>query len=292
MTKAHHAGQKPVTIWLPDQLAEKLDRKLADAAQPGLRPSRSGFILHAIQRALQGPAEPAPVPSPAPLPDAPTAQPGAHSAPSAEPAQPAQPAQDDLQVALRLLFQARKICAGRGDDAELLFRDQTAADLAESAVMADVMYANLLDFARAGAAGLNEAPFCYIADGWADDEGMIGKDRSRPLSPLFSALDDIATAFRGGMFDGLPGPLAVRMEAQAKAQAKAREKADKEAQRAARRRSSRRWPRRASTGEPGRPPATAQQTEPPVAQASEQPALSAPPSPFGKGPTEQPDPQV
>ena len=297
--KEHHAGQKPVTIWLPEALAAQLDRKLADAAQPGLRPSRSGFIMHAAQCALQGAAE-AP---PAPVPTAPAAPLVAQAVEPAQHAQlfpqfirPAQLAQDELQVALRLLFQARKIFTGTGAKAELLFRDQDAADLAESAVMADVMYANLLDFARAGAAGLTEAPFCYIADGWANDDGEIGevKDRSREPAPLFRAIEDIASIFApGGMFDGLPGPLAVHREAQAKAQAKAREKSDKEAQRAARReaRSAKAAARAAKAPSPPTSP-PAQLPEQPVAKATEQPALSAPLSPFGKGPSEQPDPQV
>lgn len=61
---AQHAGQKPVTIWLPEQLAQDLDSKLAAAAAPGLRPSRSGFIVHAIQLALHGTADATYAPTP------------------------------------------------------------------------------------------------------------------------------------------------------------------------------------------------------------------------------------
>lgn len=235
--KEHHAGQKPVTIWLPEALAAQLDRKLADAAQPGLRPSRSGFIMHAVQRALQGAAD-APL---APVPTAPAAPPVAQ----AEPAQPfpqfirpAQLAQDELQVALRRLFQARKLLVGTDGKGELIYRDQDAADLAESAVMADVMYANLIDFARAGAAGLTEAPFCYIEEGWAGEDGEIGevKDRSREPAPLFRAIEDIASVFSpDGINAVLPGPLAAAQTAHKQAKAKAAEKAEKEAQRAAKR---------------------------------------------------------
>ena len=79
MTKKHHAGQKPVTLWLPEALAAELDSKLAAAAQPGLRPSRSGFILHALQRTLQGAADVPQAQSPAPAPAAPMAQPVSHA---------------------------------------------------------------------------------------------------------------------------------------------------------------------------------------------------------------------
>ena len=103
-------------------------------------------------------------------------------------------------------------------------------------------------------------------------------------APLFRAIEDIASIFApGGMFDGLPGPLAVHREAQAKAQAKARKKSDKEAQRAARReaQSAKAAARAAKAPSPPTSP-PAQLPEQPVAKATEQPALSAPPaSPFG-----------
>ena len=291
-TKAHHAGQRPTTIWMPDALAAELDRKLADAAQPGLRPSRSGFILHAIQSALGAAAAAPPAPGPTAALPAPTVQPVAPAQPvqAAEPAQPkvqlgsvlprpeSEPPLPELLVALRALFRARKMLAGTDDNAAEVYHDQTAAELAESDIMADTMYANLLDFARSGATGLTQAPFCPIVGGWEDDEDSTEK-RERLLRPLMSVFADIVPTYMRSVFDDLPGPIAARKAAHEKARALARAKAEDEARRAAKRAEREaKAAAKAAAAAPAPLPPMPQQLLP------EQPAPVA--SPFGAGPSE------
>ncbi len=49
-----HAKEKSITVWIPRELAGELDARLAKqvAGQPGIRPSRQGFVVAAIRRAL------------------------------------------------------------------------------------------------------------------------------------------------------------------------------------------------------------------------------------------------
>ncbi|HRI49418.1 MAG TPA: hypothetical protein PLW65_04485 [Pseudomonadota bacterium] len=234
--KAHHAGQKPITIWLPIEQAELLDRKLADAAQPGLRPSRSGFILHAIQRALGGTGEAPPAQSPTAALPAPTAH-AVEPVQAAEPAQPA--AEPELLVALRALFRARKMFTGTDGQGGVRYRDLTEVELAGADRAAATFYENLMDFARAGAAGLNEAPF-HPADGWTVEEngdfveGVYGERQRMPLFSVFSELPAVFGYEAGNYAYRLPGPLAAAQAADAEARAKAQAREDKAKAKAAR----------------------------------------------------------
>lgn len=49
-----HAKEKSLTVWIPRDLAAELDARLAThvAGRPGIRPSRQGFVVAAIRRAL------------------------------------------------------------------------------------------------------------------------------------------------------------------------------------------------------------------------------------------------
>ena len=297
-TKAHHAGQRPTTIWMPDALAAELDRKLADAAQPGLRPSRSGFILHAIQSALGAAAAAPPAPGPTAALPAPTAQPVAPAQPvQAEALRPeSEPPLPELLAALRALFRARKVCRSADDQYQPIYRDQTAAELAESDVEGTTLYQNLLDFARAGAAGLNEAPFCPVVGGWEDCDTP---KRARVQEHFLHIFRDLTDTLCAGVFETLPGPFAANKAADAEAQAKARAKEDKAAAKAARA-AQRAAKKTAPAAEPepqsprlGRPapPALPEQHAvpaplPPMPQQllPEQPVPVA--SPFGAGPSE------
>ena len=58
---------------------------------------------------------------------------------------------------------------GTDDQGGLRYRDLTEVELAGADRAAATFYENLMDFARAGAAGLNEAPF-HPADGWTVEE--------------------------------------------------------------------------------------------------------------------------
>ena len=250
--KAHHAGQRPTTIWMPDALAAELDRKLADAAQPGLRPSRSGFILHAIQSALGAAAAAPPALGPTAALPAPTVQPIAPAQPVA-PAQHVQAAQTEVQprpesepplpellAAFRALFRARKVFSGTDAQGEPRYRDLTEVELARADRAAATFYENLMDFARAGAAGLNEAPF-HPADGWTEDENgedVEGVYSERELKPLFSVFSELPHVFgyQAGDYEyRLPGPLAAAQAAHEQTKAKAKAKAEDEARRAAKR---------------------------------------------------------
>lgn len=53
--KQHHAGQKPVTIWLPDALAAMVDEHLQAmcAGRPGVKASRQAWIVSLIERELE-----------------------------------------------------------------------------------------------------------------------------------------------------------------------------------------------------------------------------------------------
>ncbi len=53
VTKKHH-GERCVSVWLPDELAQRLDGHLTGqiAGLVGARPSRQAFVLDAIERAL------------------------------------------------------------------------------------------------------------------------------------------------------------------------------------------------------------------------------------------------
>ncbi len=296
--KAHHAGQRPTTIWMPDALAAELDRKLADAAQPGLRPSRSGFILHAIQSALGGAAAAPPAPGPTGALPAPTVQPVAPAQPvQAEALRPeSEPPLPELLAAFRALFRARKTLIGTDEKAAEVYRDQTAAELAESDVEGTTLYQNLLDFARAGAAGLNEAPFCPVVGGWEDCDTP---KRARVQERFLHIFRDLTDTLCSGVFDSLPGPFAAAQARHVEAQAKAKAREDKAAAKAARaaQRAAKK-PAPAKEPEPQRPrlgrPAPPALPEQPVVPAPlppmpqqlqpEQPALRA--SPFGDGPSE------
>lgn len=52
--KEKHATEKPVTVWLPRDLARELDAKVAAncAGIPGAKPSRQAYVVRAIRAAL------------------------------------------------------------------------------------------------------------------------------------------------------------------------------------------------------------------------------------------------
>ena len=155
--------------------------------------------------------------------------------------------------------------------------------------------------ARAGAAGLNEAPF-HPADGWTEDEngeereGVYGERQCMPLFSVFSELPEVFGYEAGNYAYRLPGPLAAAQAADAEAQAKAKAREDKAAAKAARaaQRAAKKTapaaepePQRPRLGRPA-PPALPERPAPlpptPQQLLPEQPVPVA--SPFGAGPSE------
>ena len=313
-TKSRHSDQRSVTLWLQQQLADQVDQAIAAklALVPGATMSRQTFITHAIQKALQGAGEVPPAPGPTAALPAPTVQPVA-------PAQHAQSAQTEVQlgsvlpcpesepplpellVALRALFRARKRFAGTDGQGGLRYRDLTEVELARADRAAATFYENLMDFALAGAAGLNEAPF-YPADGWTveengeEREGVYGERERKPLFSVFSELPEVFGYQAGYYAYRLPGPIAAAQAADAEAQAKAKAREDKAAAKAARaaQRAAKKTapaaepePQRPRLGRPA-PPALPERPAPlpptPQQLLPEQPVPVA--SPFGAGPSE------